>query len=49
MTNYLGHIEKINPKVNAIVALQDRAGPIFPDRAGLMRQGCPARERRRAR
>jgi amidase len=26
MTNYLGHIEKINPKVNAIVALQDRAG-----------------------
>ena len=26
MTNYLDHIEKINPKVNAIVALQDRAG-----------------------
>ena len=26
MTDYLDHIEKINPKVNAIVALQDRAG-----------------------
>src|SRR4029077_18473893 len=26
MTNYLDHIERINPKVNAIVALQDRAG-----------------------
>ncbi len=26
MTAYLDHIEKINPKVNAIVALQDRAG-----------------------
>jgi amidase len=25
MTAYLDHIEKINPKVNAIVALQDRA------------------------
>jgi amidase len=25
MTEYLNHIEKINPKVNAIVALQDRA------------------------
>jgi amidase len=26
MTAYFDHIEKINPKVNAIVALQDRAG-----------------------
>jgi amidase len=26
MTDYLDHIEKINPKVNAIVAPQDRAG-----------------------
>jgi amidase len=26
MTAYLDHIEKLNPKVNAIVALQDRAG-----------------------
>jgi amidase len=26
MTDYLDHIEKINPKVNAIVALQERAG-----------------------
>lgn len=26
MAAYLDHIEKINPKVNAIVALQDRAG-----------------------
>ena len=26
MTAYLDHIERINPKVNAIVALQDRAG-----------------------
>jgi len=26
MTTYLDHIEAINPKVNAIVALQDRAG-----------------------
>jgi amidase len=26
MTDYLDHIEKIDPKVNAIVALQDRAG-----------------------
>jgi amidase len=26
MTAYLDHIENLNPKVNAIVALQDRAG-----------------------
>jgi amidase len=26
MSAYLDHIEKLNPKVNAIVALQDRAG-----------------------
>ena len=25
MTAYLDHIERLNPKVNAIVALQDRA------------------------
>ncbi|HXD52762.1 MAG TPA: amidase, partial [Burkholderiales bacterium] len=28
MTAYLDHIARLNPKVNAIVALQDRAGLI---------------------
>ena len=32
MTAYLDHSEKINPKVNAIVALQDRTG--------LLAQAC---------
>jgi Asp-tRNA(Asn)/Glu-tRNA(Gln) amidotransferase A subunit family amidase len=28
MTTYLDHIERLNPKVNAIVALEDRGGLI---------------------
>ena len=32
MTAYLDHIEKLNPKVNAIVALQDRAGLLAQSR-----------------
>ena len=37
MTAYLDHIDTLNPKVNAIVALQDRAG--------LARAGARARRR----
>jgi len=33
MTAYLDHIEKLNPKVNAIVALQDRADLLAQSRA----------------
>src|SRR3984957_10009356 len=33
MTAYLDHIEKFNPEVNAIVALQDRAGLLGEARA----------------
>ena len=43
MTAYLDHIERLNPKVNAIVALQDRAGLLAQARehdAALMR-GVP--------
>src|ERR1700693_2081531 len=33
MTAYLDHIDRLNPKVNAIVALQDRAGLLAQARA----------------
>ena len=41
MTAYLDHIERLNPKVNAIVALQDRA--CFADPVGRARRATRAR------
>src|SRR5277367_755188 len=35
MTAYLDHIERLNPRVNAIVALQDRAALLPAGREGL--------------
>jgi amidase len=35
MTEYLNHIDKINPRVNAIVDLQDRASLLAQSRLRL--------------
>ena len=43
MTAYLDHIERLNPKVNAIVALQDRAGLLAQarERDAQLTRGAP--------
>ncbi len=43
MAAYLDHVERLNPNVNAIVALQDRAALLIASAPSAMRSSRAAR------